>query len=255
MTTRGGAIVLFGLVFAGALVYLTPLALAARLLAERSGHALHVIAARGPWHDGEMEIGCRTPGGRLLACGRYRVAVGRDGGAVRLALRQPGEASLALRFHAGGWQASVRGFRLPAAALAAWSPLVEQMRLSGILIVTGSFEAPGQIDLAVAWQGVIGDFALGEQRLHIAGNGDRLTISFEPPVGRREPRPATGALLAGGVSCEATRAPGSPSAAGRLRCRGEIDVVSSGADERFEQLLAASAQRVAPNRYRLQVDA
>ena len=151
------------------------------------------------------------------------------GGGLHLVANVPGS----LRLQATDW-------RLPTAALAAWLPVVEQLQMGGEMRLTGETQIQGKTVFTLRWQGEIGEFSIGEQILEIEGVNNRFDLRFAPK--------AEGPVrLEGGVVCDV----GSTLS----RCRGEVFVVSSGLDAKFDQLLQAAGQTVAPGRYRFKVDA
>jgi hypothetical protein len=258
MTRRRSALLLLlvvGLAGLAGLIVRLPMAQAARLLVSGTRGAVTPLAAHGVWHDGTLHLACLTPGGRRLDCGRYAVSVERAGLGITLALAQPGGGSARL-IHSGlAWRGEADRVRLPATALAAWLPIVEQMQIGGQLQVSGRADATGAIALNVRWQGEIGEFFIGEQGLHIEGNTQRFSVRFTPSDNATQAGESsraagsTGVSFSGEVKCEAAAGSAAP------RCRGEVFVNSAGADRRLEQLLVAAGRQVAPGRYRFQVDA
>lgn len=228
-----------------------PMAEAARRLEPATHGALVPLAAQGRWHDGTLHLACATPGGRLLDCGRYALHLERAGWGLALVAQQPGGGGLRLVADSAGWRGRANEWRLPAAALAAWLPLVEQLQVGGEMRVSGEVQPAGKTALTVRWLGEIGEFPIGEQSARIEGSGERFDLRFGASGA---PDPAAAVRLEGGVSCRAGKA-ANGGAARAARCSGEIIVVSSGNDKRLDQLLGVAGRPIGPGRYRFKVDA
>lgn len=250
------ALALAGIALLAGLAVQWPMAQAARWLPEASRGALLPLAAQGRWHDGTLHLACATPGGRRFDCGRYALRLERAGLGLAWVARQPGSGGLRLVVDGAGWRAQATGWRLPAAALAAWLPVVEQLQMGGDMQITGEAQGAGKTALTVRWQGEIGEFSIGEQRVRIEGEGQRFNLRFGAPATATElAAHEVGAVppavrLEGAVNCEPAK-----SGAGGVRCSGEIIVVSSGADKRLDQLLVAAGRAMGPGRYRFRIDA
>jgi hypothetical protein len=245
------ALALASLALLAGLVVQWPMAQAARWLPSASGGAVLPLAAQGRWHDGTLHLACVTPGGRRLDCGRYALRLEGAGLGLALMARQPGSGGLRLSVDAAGWRARATDWRLPAAALAAWLPVGEQLQMGGDMVITGEAQGAGKTALMVRWQGEIGEFSIGEQRLRIEGEGQHFNLRFGEPAAATTAEAATPPVrLEGAVSCQQAK-PGS----GGVRCSGEIIAVSAGADKRLEQLLTAAGRAMGPGRYSFRIDA
>lgn len=240
------ALSLAGIALLAGLVVQWPMAQAARWLPQASQGALLPLAAQGRWHDGMLHLACATPGGRRLDCGRYALRLERAGLGLAWVARQPGSGGLRLTVDGAGWRVRATDWRLPAAALAAALPVVEQLQMGGDMQITGQTDGAGKTALTVRWLGEIGEFSIGEQHLRIDGEGQRFNLSF----GASEAAVPAAIRLEGAVKCEPAK-----SGSGGVRCSGEIVVVSNGADKQLDQLLTAAGRTLGPGRYAFRIDA
>jgi hypothetical protein len=188
----------------------------------------------GPWHDGAVNLVCRSASGHGYDCGHYRISVvPRWDGPVLTAQAASG---MAIWRGAQRWQGEARTLKLPAGAIAIVLPFVEQMQLGGELRIDGRISGSGRslesVDMDLRWRGHLYEFPFAEQTLRVTGDARKISLHWQPTAAR--PR------FEGGIEC-------TPEG----NCRGSVFVYSDAEGSDLTRFLAAGGRRDAsdPTRF------